>query len=305
MMKKKIKDTTSLRHQIAINYRYYLLLAPYFIFFTIFVFIPVITAVGLSFTDFDLLSALKFVGIENYIRLFVEDDIFLTVLKNTLVFAFITGPICYVLSFLMAWLINEVNPKLRPFIITIFYAPTISGQIYTIWGYIFSSDRYGLVNSVLNSLGFANETIYWLTNPKTLLSVLIIVQIWMSLGTGFLTFNAGLKGTDRNLYEAGSLDGIKNRVQELWYITLPQMAPQLLFGAVMQIVSSFSVGDICTALCGSPTPEYAGDTIITYMNDFVSVRYELGYASAIAVVLFLLMYYSKKLVGKLLERVGH
>ncbi len=303
MNKKKI-DSTSLRHQIAINYRNYLLLAPYLIFFTIFVFVPVITAVALSFTDFDLLRAPKFVGIENYIRLFIEDDVFLTVLKNTTVFAFVTGPICYILSFLMAWLLNETNPKIRPILITVFYAPTISGQIYTIWGYIFSSDSYGLVNSFLTSWGIVEDPIYWLTNPQTLLSVLIIVQIWMSLGTGFLTFSAGLKGTDRNLYEAGSIDGIRNRVQELWYITLPQMAPQLLFGAVMQIVSSFSVGDICVALCGSPTPEYAGDTIITYMNDFVSVRYELGYGSAIAVILFLLMYYSKKLVGKLLERVG-
>lgn len=300
----KKTDSLSLRHRIAVNYRSYILLAPYFIFFTLFIFIPVITAVGLSFTDFDLLRSPKFVGFENYIRLFLEDDIFLTVLKNTIVFAFITGPICYMLSFLMAWLINELNPKIRPLIITIFYAPTISGQVYTIWAYIFSSDRYGLVNSVITSIGVVDSPVYWLTNPKTLMTVLIIVQIWMSLGTGFLTFSAGLKGTDRNLYEAASMDGIRNRIQELWYITLPQMAPQLLFGAVMQIVASFSVGDICVALCGSPTPQYAGDTIITYMNDYIGVRYELGYGSAMAVVLFLLMLFSKKLVGKILERVG-
>ena len=301
---KREKDTLSLRHQIAKNYRNYLLLLPYMVFFTMFIFLPVITAVCISFTDFDLLQMPKFVGIDNYIRLFLEDDIFLTVLKNTIIFAFVTGPVCYVLSFVMAWLINEINPKIRPIIITIFYAPSISGQLFTIFSFIFSSDNYGLINSFLITWGIREEPIYWLTDPQKLLSVLIVVQIWMCLGTGFLTFSAGLKGTDRALYEAASIDGLRNRVQELWYITLPQMMPQLLFGAVMQIVSSFTVGSISTALCGSPTPEYAGDTIITYMGDFVSARYELGYGSAIAVVLFLLMFFSNKVVSKLLQHVG-
>ena len=304
MKKQKTIVKESLWHQIALNRRNYILLAPFLLFFILFTVLPVLTAIYYSFTDYDMINPARFIGIENYTRLFLEDDVFLISLKNTMIFAFVTGPICYISAFLFAWLINELKGVSRLVAITVFYSPVLSGQMFTMWAFIFSSDRYGLINGVLMSIGLINEPVYWLTSAETIMPVLIVVQIWMSLGTGFLSFVAGLKGTDRALYEAGSIDGIRNRFQELWYITFPQMAPQLMFGAVMQIVGSFSVGSISAALAGNPSPEYAGHTIILHLSDYGNGRYEMGYASAIAVILFLMMYFSNKAINKLIARVG-
>ena len=301
-MKKINKE--SLWHQIRINHRSYILMLPFLVFFLLFTVLPVLTAIYYSFTDYDMVNSANFSGFENYIRLFLEDDVFLIALKNTIIFAFITGPVCYIAAFLFAWLINELSGCMRLIAITVFYSPVLSGQLFTIWALIFSSDRYGLLNGLLMNLGIINEPIYWLTSSEYIMPVLIVVQIWMSLGTGFLSFIAGLRGTDKSLYEAGSIDGIRNRFQELWYITFPQMSPQLLFGAVMQIVSSFTVGSVSSALVGYPSPEYAGQTITLHINDYGNIRYEMGYASAIAVILFILMYFSNKAVTKLLTRVG-
>ena len=286
------------------NYQSYLLLAPYFILFFTFTVLPVVMAITLSFTSFNMLEWPTFVGWENYIRLFLENEIFIIALQNTLIFAVVTGPLGYMLSFGVAWVINELSPKIRAVMTVIFYAPSISGNVFFIFMFFFSGDRYGIVNGILLSWGFVEWPINFFRDPTWILPVLLLVQVWLSLGVGFLAFIAGLQTVDRSLYEAGAVDGIRNRWQELWFITLPSMKPQLMFGAVMQITTSLAVADIVTALAGMPTINYAGDTIVTHLLDVGWIRFEMGYASSIATILFLLMIGSNKAVQAVLRRVG-
>ena len=282
----------------------YIMLAPYFFLFTLFTILPVLASMVLSFTDFNMLEWPEFTGWTNYIRLLVNDDLFIVALKNTLLFAVITGPTSYLMCLLFAWIINEFSGKLRAFLTLIFYAPSICGNAYMIWQIILTGDRYGFLNGILLELDIINEAILWMKTEKYVLPMLIVVQLWLSLGTGFLSFIAGLQTVDKTLYEAGVLDGIKNRWQELWYITLPAMKPQLMFGAVMQITQSFAIADISIQLAGNPSVNYAGATVVTHLLDYGTVRFEMGYASAIATILFLLMVGTNKLVQKLLRRVG-
>lgn len=294
----------SLRHRIYKNRQNYILMSPFLIVYFLFTLLPIFIAVFYSFTSYNMLTPPKFVGWENYARMILEDEIFLTAFKNTMVFALITGPISYILCFIMAWLINDLSRITRTVITVVYYAPVLSGQAYTIWRFFFSADSYGIINGTLMKFGIILEPIGWLSDPKYILTVLIVVQIWMSLGTGFLSFIAGLQGLDRSLIEAGLIDGISNRVQELWYIVLPGMKPQLQFGAVMQIISAFSVSDISINLLGYPSTQYAGETIVTHITDVANNRYELGYACALATVLFVLMFLTNKLVSFILSRVG-
>jgi len=278
--------------------------APYFILFFFFTVLPVLMSIALSFTYFNMLELPTFVGWKNYIKLFLEDDIFLISLKNTLIFAVVTGPVSYMLCLLFAWIINEFKGKLRAFLTLIFYAPSICGNAYLVWNLILTGDRYGYLNGILLKLDIINEAKLWMQTEKYILPVLIVVQLWLSLGTGFLSFIAGLQTVDKSMYEAAALDGVKNRWQELWYVTLPAMKPQLMFGAVMQITQSFAVADISINLAGNPSVNYAGATVVTHLLDYGSTRFDMGYASAIATILFLLMVGTNKLVQKILGRVG-
>ena len=295
----------SLRTRIRRGRQNYYLMAPFMLFFFFFTLLPVGIAIVLSFTNYNMFEPAKWVMFDNYVRLFLDDDVFLTALKNTLTFAVLTGPISYMLCFFFAWLINELRPGMRAVATVIFYAPALSGQAYTVWTYIFSSDRYGIINGWLLKLGILTEPVAWLQDARKMMAVCIIVQLWLSLGTGFLAFIAGLQSVDSTLYEAGAIDGIRNRFQELWYITLPSMVPQLLFGAVMQIISSFSMADVSMRLAGFPSVEYSAETIVTHIIDYSTLRYEMGYASAMASVLFVMMLVSHRLVTKLLQGVGH
>lgn len=283
---------------------YYLFLAPYAILFLLFYIVPVITSICLSFTYYNVLEPARFIGLQNYINLILADDVFLIAVKNTFLIAAITGPIGYMAAFLFAWFINELPRYLKAFAVVIFYAPTISGQVYLIWAIMFSGDAYGYVNGFLTKLGIINEPILWLTDPNYMMPVLLVVILWMSLGTGFLSFVAGLQGVDKSQYEAGYVDGIRNRWQELWYITLPSMKPMLLFGAVMAITQSFGVADVTMALAGFPSTDYAARTVVTHLIDYGSVRFEMGYASAIATILFITMILCNKLIQAMLRRVG-
>lgn len=298
------KKQGSLRYQMKKNRASYAMMAPYFILFFFFTVLPVLMSIVLSFTDFNMLEAPNFVGWRNYVKLFLEDNIFTVALKNTLIFAVITGPVSYMLCLLFAWIINEFKGVLRAFLTLIFYAPSICGNAYLVWNLILTGDRYGYLNGILLKLGIINEPILWMQTEKYVLPVLIVVQLWLSLGTGFLSFIAGLQTVDKSMYEAAALDGVKNRWQELWYVTLPAMKPQLMFGAVMQITQSFAVADISINLAGNPSVNYAGATVVTHLLDYGSTRFEMGYASAIATILFLLMVGTNKLVQKILGRVG-
>ncbi len=301
---KIIQKQGTLGYQIRKSKTSYFMLAPYFFLFFLFTVLPVVISVFFSFTDFNMLELPTFVGWRNYIKLFLEDDIFMISLKNTLIFAVVTGPISYMLCLLFAWIINEFKGVLRAVLTLVFYAPSICGNAYLVWNLILTGDRYGYLNGILLKLDLINEPKLWMQTEKYVMPVLIVVQLWLSLGTGFLSFIAGLQTVDKSLYEAAALDGVKNRWQELWYVTLPAMKPQLMFGAVMQITQSFAVADISINLAGNPSVNYSGATVVTHLLDYGSTRFEMGYASAIATVLFLLMVGSNKLVQKLLRRVG-
>ncbi len=282
----------------------YFMLAPFFLLFIIFTILPVFLSMILSFTDFNMLQMPHLVGIDNFTRLFFDDDIFLLACQNTLIFAAITGPVSYLLSLLIAWFINELPPKLRAVVTLIFYAPSISGNVYLIWKTLFSSDSYGWVNATLIDLGIISEAVLWFEDADYVMPLCIVVALWTSLGTAFLSFIAGFQTIDRSLYEAAAVDGIKNRWQELWYITLPTMRPQMMFGAVLAITNSFVFGSVVTALCGFPSVDYAAHTIMHHLDDYGGARYEIGYASAIAVVLFVIMYASNNIIKKALSKVG-
>jgi len=282
----------------------YLMIAPFMFLFTIFTVVPVVLSILISFTDFNLLEVPNIVFIDNYIRLFLDDDIFLIAAKNTFVFAAIVGPTSYFMSLLIAWFINELAPKIRSIVTLIFYAPSISGQVYLIWGTLFSGDSYGWINGQLLEFGIVSTPIQFFEDADWVMPLCIVVALWTSLGTSFLAFIAGLQGIDRSLYEAGAVDGVRNRWQELWYITLPSMKPQLMFGAIMAITQSFGFGSVVTALCGFPSVDYAAHTIMHHLEDYGGMRFEVGYSSAIAVVLFFIMIGSNMLVKKFISKVG-
>lgn len=282
----------------------YLMVAPFMLIFALFTVVPVLLSIVISFTNFNLLEMPEFVGFENYFTLFFEDDIFITALKNTFIFAIIVGPVSYLLSFMVAWFINELSPKVRAVVTLIFYAPSISGQVYLVWQTLFSSDAKGWANAILIDLGVISEPILFFQNETYVMPLCIMVALWTSLGTAFLSFIAGLQGIDKAQYEAGAVDGVKNRWQELWYITLPNMKPQLMFGAIMAITQSFGFGGIVTALCGFPSVNYSAHTIMHHLEDYGNMRFEIGYSSTIAVVLFLIMIGANMLVKKIIAKVG-
>ncbi len=283
---------------------FYLFLLPYALVFFVFTVLPVLISLWNSFTYNNLLEPARFVGFDNYVRMFTQDASFVQALKNTFVIALVTGPVGYLLSLFLAWLINEMVRPLRTLFVLVFYAPTMSSAIYSIWGILFSSDEYGYINGFLMSLNLIDEPISWLLDEKYILGVVIICVIWTSMGAGFLSFVAGLRNIDRQYYEAASVDGIRNRWQELWFITLPMMKPQLMFGAIMSITSSFSVHEVTMVLAGFPSTNNAALTVVNHLYDYGYLRFELGYASAIATVLFLMMLGANKLVNMLLRRVG-
>lgn len=280
----------------------YLLIAPFYIIFSIFVIAPIVIAIFFGFTDFNMLEPPKFIGLSNYLTLLFEDDVFLVAVRNTLIFAVITGPISYFACLFFAWMINELPRTLRSVMTFVFYAPSMSGMLYVIWSYIFSGDMYGFLNQLLMSSGLVKEPVQWLTDTKTMLGCIIIVQIWMSLGTSFLAFIAGLQNVDRSLYEAGAVDGVRNRMQELIYITLPSMGPQLLFSAVMQISAAFSVSDVCMTLAGFPSTDNAALTVATHAYDYGMIRFEMGYACAVTSVLFIAMMAVNNCIQKIIGK---
>ena len=282
----------------------YFMIAPFMILFFIFTIIPVALSLVLSFTSFNMLEWPKFIFMDNYITLFLDDDLFVTALKNTFIFAAVTGPASYLISYIVAWFINELPPKVRAIVTLIFYAPSIAGNVYLIWGTLFSGDAYGWVNGILLDMGIIDTPILWFQNADYVMPLIIMVALWTSLGTSFLSFIAGLQGINKSLYEAGAIDGVKNRWQELWYITLPSMKPQLMFGAILSITGSFGFGGIVTALAGNPSVDYVAYTLTHHLEEYQGNRWEVGYASAISFILFLIMIGCNVLISKLISKLG-
>lgn len=292
-------------HMMKTNKACYAMLLPFMSLFIIFTVVPVVMSLPMGFTNFNMIETPKFVGLSNFYTLFLNDDVFLIAVRNTLIFAIFTGPFSYILSFIIAWLINEMNAFLKTFFTFVFYAPSMTTSVYVTWQLILSGDSYGYLNAVLIDLGILNEPAQWLTDTNYILTVVIIVQLWMSMGAGFLAIRAGFQSIDKSMYEAGAIEGIKNRWQELFYITIPSMGPQLLFAAVIQISASFTVGVVGQNLVGLPSTDYAAHTIMNHATDYGNIRYEMGYASAICFVLFAAMLLANKginwLLGKYLD----
>ena len=275
----------------------FLLLLPYILLFSTFIIIPVIISAVLSFTYFDLIRVPRFAdlyGMYNYVMLITQDENFLKyVIPNTLKYSIIVGPGGYILSFIMAWMLSQIQATPRKWISLAMYTPSMVGGVFisVVWRTLFSGDTSGYLNALLLEWGIIDEAIQFLQSPDYLLNIMIFVSLWSSMGIGFLAMLAGLLNVDKTLYEAALVDGIKNRFQEIIYITIPQMKPQMLFGAVMAIVGSFNSGYIGVALSGAnPTPQYAGQLIINHMEDFGFIRYEMGYAAAISVVLLIIVF---------------
>lgn len=284
----------------------YLFLAPFLILFFLFIITPVLASIGLSFTYYNVLEPPKWSGLTNYESLFVEDELFLKGLANTFYFSVVSGPVGYIAAFFLAWLIHRTSQRVRPVFTAIFYSPSLTSGVAmsVVWLVVFANDSYGYFNQFLIRIGFIVEPIQWLQDVDLIMPVIIIISLWMSLGVGFLAFLAGLETINKELYEAGKIDGIRSGMQELWYITLPGMKPQLLFGAVLAIVGAFKVGDISMAVAGFPSPLDAGLTVALHLKDYAVMRYEMGYASAISVILFIVIYSLGKLCFRVLSSRG-
>jgi multiple sugar transport system permease protein len=153
-------------------------------------------------------------------------------------------------------------------------------------------------------MGILDSPILWFQDERYVMPLCIIVALWTSLGTSFLSFIAGLQGINKSLYEAGAIDGVKNRWQELWYITLPSMKPQLMFGAILSITGAFGFGGIVTALAGNPSVNYVAYTLSHHLEEYQGTRWEIGYASALSFILFLMMIGANLLVTKLISKLG-
>jgi multiple sugar transport system permease protein len=281
----------------------YLFMAPYAIVFVIFILVPVILAVILSFTNFNAIEWPSWVGFLNYITLLTNDEIFMQyVLPNTVVYAVVVGIGGYMLSFLLAWVLCNLSKVPRTIFALIIYSPSMTtGVAMTVlWKVIFSGDQTGLINSWLMSLGIITEPIIWLISTDYLLPIVIIIGLWSSMGIGFLSMIAGILNSDESLYEAAAIDGVKNRFQEMIYITIPQMKPQMLFAAVMAIVGAFQNGMISTLLTGNPSPGYAAQLIVNHIEDYGFQRYEMGYAAAVSVALLIIVQLFSKVCNNLL-----
>ncbi len=279
----------------------YFMMAPFLILFFLFTVVPVVASLCLSFTYFNMLEAPSWRGLQNYQQLLLEDEVFMIAVKNTLIFAFLTGPVSYLLCFIFAWFINELPNKVRPILTLIFYAPALSASVFVVWSTIFSADSNGYLNAMLLNWGFISEPIKWLTDPNYNFGVIILIELWLSLGTSFLSLVAGFRNVDSALYEAGAIDGIKNRFQELFMITIPSMKPQMMFAAVMQIAASFAIGNVGKILCGFPSTNYSVHTIVNHIEDYGRVRYEMGYAAAISFMLTVVMILTRNVITKLLK----
>ena len=193
-------------------------IVPYWTLFLIFIILPVIAAIYLSFTYFNAIQAPRFVGINNYIELITTDTVFMQyVLSNTLRFALIVGPFGYIMAFLLAWMLAQVPAVPRTILAIILYSPslTMGVAMAAMWRIIFSGDAKGYLNAILLSNNLILEPLQFLQSPEYLMTIMIVVSLWSSMGVGFLAMLAGVLNIDQTLYEAAYVDGLKNRTQEI------------------------------------------------------------------------------------------
>ena len=202
----------------------YALLSPYLMLFSVFILVPVIMTVGLSFTNFDVINTPKANGITNYVYLFTQDTVFMKfVLPNTFLYAIVVGVGGYVLSFLIAWMLAQIQALPRTLLSLCIYVPSMLGQVFigVIWRTVFSGDQGGWMNAILLQLGWIDQPIQFLLTGDYFMLIMIVVSLWSSMGIGFLSMISGILNINREIYEAAYIDGLRNRFQDRAHQSAP------------------------------------------------------------------------------------
>jgi multiple sugar transport system permease protein len=260
----------------------YMFLIPWFIGFFGLTLGPILYSLYLSFTDFDLLTAPRWAGLDNYVRMFTADPKFTTSMRVTLFFVLFSVPLKLAFALGVALLLNR-GMKGLPLYRAMFYLPSLLGAsvaIAILWRQIFAGD--GLVNQVLALVGIEGPS--WISNPRYSLWTLIILSIWQ-FGSPMIIFLAGLRQIPQDMYEAASLDGA-NKWRMFWKITLPMLTPVVFFNAIIQTIEafkSFTPAYIISGGTGAPINSTLFYTLYLYQEAFAYFR--MGYASALAWVL--------------------
>lgn len=276
-------------------------LGPYLVVFFIFTILPVIVSYFIAFCQFNTMEFPEWVGLENFRRLFLEEEYFGMALSNSFVLAAISGPVNYMVAFAFSWALNEIPSKPRTILTMFFYLPALSGGFTFIIDLLFSGDRYGFLNAWLLQLNLIDEPIIWSKDEDLMLPVAIIIMLWSALGTQFLIFLSSLQSVDKSLYEAAAVDGISNRWQELYYITLPSIKGQLMLNAILSITAAVNIA--APALFGFPTNNYKLYTVTMLSTDYAT-RLEMGYVTAISSLLLLISVLLNKMIQFLISKIG-
>lgn len=263
---------------------FYLCISPWLIGFVIFVLGPMIASLVLSFMDWDLLGSASFAGVDNYTRMFDRDPLFWQSMRVTFLFTLLYVPTELIGGLFIAILMNQ---KVRGISIfrTIYYLPSVlSGVAFVVvWMWLLHPEA-GLVNAALAVVGIDGPR--WLADPDTALYALWIMSVW-GLGRTAVIYLAGLQGVPRDLYEAGALDGT-NALQAFWYITVPMITPTIFFNLVLSVIATFQTfTSAFVATNGGPLDSTLFFVLYIYRQAFD--RFNMGYASALAWVLFMLI----------------
>lgn len=262
--------------------RPYLMIAPAIVIFLVFSIYPIFYMGYLSFNEWDLINPVKtFTGLSNFIDLF-KDETFLRVVKNSVVYMFITVSVTMILGTLLALFLSK-NTKINRMLQSITFAPYIVSMVSVafIWKWIMDSD-YGLLNYLLSFLGV--ENINWLHDEKTALLSLCIISIWKSLGYNAIVILSALKAVPQYIYEAAQLDEGKP-LDVFFKITFPMISPSLFFLTIMNIISSFKVFEPI-ALITEGGPLNSTNTLVYYIYEYGFKLNKIGYASSAGVILF-------------------
>ena len=276
-------------------------LGPYMVVFFVWTILPGIVSYFIAFMQFNTIEFPVWVGLQNYQRLFLSEEYFTLCLSNSLVLGTLSGVINYLFAFGFAWILNEVPPKPRTILTLLFYLPSMTGGFTVILDMLLSSDRYGWLNGWLMQAGLIQDPIQWSKETEYMLPLAIIIMLWSALGTQFLVFLSSLQGVDKSLYEAGAVDGIYNRWQELYYITLPSIKGQLQLNAILTVTASVSIS--APGFFGTPTQDYKLFTLAMLSADY-SGRLEMGYVTAISTIMLILSITINKIVNYLIGKIG-
>ena len=262
------------------NFWGYLFILPNFIGFVLFMLVPIIMALVFSFTNYDVISTMDFIGFENYIDLFTDDQ-FLISLRNTLWYCVLTVPSGVVLALLMAVLLNRQLKGMAIFR-TLVFIPVITSMVAVslVWSMLYE-DNSGLLNILLGYLGLG--PVHWLTDTNMAMISIAIMSVWKGLGYNMTIFLAGLQGVPGELYEAATIDGA-NSVQKFFKITVPMIGPTTYFVTLMALIGSLQVFDQVNIMTGGG-PVDATKTVAFYLYQYGFQFYKMGYACAAAYVL--------------------